>query len=63
VIWTRSRRQPDLTPRLRHWFGTAGFVEQAFHAPEDVMFSVGVHRLIDAPQPLRGHGVLFQFVT
>lgn len=62
VIWTRSRREPDLTPRIRHWLQAAAFVELAFHAPPDVMFSVGVHRFTGAPQPLAAHGSLFQFV-
>jgi hypothetical protein len=61
VIWTRTREAPDLTPTLRGWFAEAGFVEDAFEAPEGVRFSVGVHRLAAAPQPL-GEGRLFTFV-
>lgn len=30
VIWTRHRRLPDLTPRIRAWFTDAGFDEVAF---------------------------------
>lgn len=63
IVWTRSRRRPDLTPQLRHWFGLTGFVEEAFDAPDDVLFSVGVHRLVDAPHPLRVERRLFQFLT
>lgn len=44
VIWTRHRRPPDLTPRLRQWFAAAGFHEAAFEAPPATMISVGVHR-------------------
>ena len=33
VIWTRHRRKPDLTPRIRGWFRAASFVEVSFHAP------------------------------
>jgi hypothetical protein len=44
VIWTRGRREPDLTPRIRGWFSASGFIEQAFDAPEGVMFAVGVHQ-------------------
>jgi hypothetical protein len=48
VIWTRHRRPPDLTPRLRDWFATAGFAELAFDAPgEGTLIGVGVHRLRD----------------
>ncbi|MFG2064961.1 class I SAM-dependent methyltransferase family protein [Micromonospora sp. NPDC048871] len=44
VIWTRTRRAPDLTPAVRGWLAEAGFAEEAFTAPDDVLFSVGVHR-------------------
>jgi hypothetical protein len=63
VIWTRTRREPDLTLRIRCWLQTAAFVEHAFHAPPDVRFSVGVHHFTGAPQPLAPHGNLFQFVV
>ncbi len=62
VIWTRTRRAPDLTGRIRTWFGDAGFAEVAFHAPEDVLFSVGVHRLERDPPPWVGEGRMFRFV-
>lgn len=47
VIWTRHRREPDLTPRIRSWFGASGFDEVAFDAPETggTLVGVGVHRL------------------
>jgi hypothetical protein len=51
VIWTRSRRAPDLTPRVRAWFAEAGFAEEAFHAVEDTRFSVGVGRLTGPTAP------------
>lgn len=51
VIWTRSRRHPDLTPALRQWFAAAGFAELAFDAPDDVLFTVGVHRYAGGAQP------------
>ncbi len=63
VIWTRSRRAPDLTPTVRCWFKEVGFVEHAFHAPAGVLFSVGVHRFAGVPVPLSAPGRLFQFVT
>jgi hypothetical protein len=62
VIWTRTRRAPDLTPAVRSWFRAAGFVEQVFHAPDGVLFSVGVHRFVGGPQPLVPAGELFQFI-
>lgn len=60
VIWTRTRRQPDLTPAIRGWFAQAGFAEEAFDAPDDVLFSVGVHRFASRPQSL-GEGRMFRF--
>lgn len=45
VIWTRHRRAPDLTPRIREWFAAAGLQEATFDAPPgDGMMSVGVYR-------------------
>jgi hypothetical protein len=63
VVWTRSRRAPDLTPAIRGWLTGAGFAEQAFHAPHDALFSVGVHRFQGSPQPLAPSGTLFRFVA
>ncbi len=63
VIWTRSRRAPDLTPTLRCWLQEARLIEHAFHAPDGVLFSVGVHRFAGVPVPLSSSGRLFQFVT
>ncbi|RLP86345.1 SAM-dependent methyltransferase [Micromonospora sp. BL4] len=61
VIWTRTRRDPDLTPAVREWLRDAGFVEQAFHAPDDVRFAVGVHRFEGPPRPLDPPGAVFTF--
>jgi hypothetical protein len=63
VIWTRTRRAPDLTPAVRGWLAAAGFVEQAFHAPVDALFSVGVHRFGGVPRPLTSRGRLFRFLA
>ncbi|HEY6932815.1 MAG TPA: class I SAM-dependent methyltransferase, partial [Marmoricola sp.] len=52
VVWTRHRRDPDLTPTIRGWFANAGFEEVAFIAPEEKYWSVGVHRLVTRPRPL-----------
>ena len=50
VLWTRHRRPPDLTPRIRAWFGQAGFDEVAFDpVPTGTSGSVGVHRLRQVP--------------
>lgn len=52
AIWTRSRRPPDLTPRVRRWFAESGFSELAFVAPDDVLWSVGAARFGREPEPL-----------
>jgi hypothetical protein len=61
VIWTRSRRDPDLTPTIRSWFADYGFVQEAFDAPDDALFSVGVHRLVNPPAPATAGHVMFRF--
>jgi len=61
VIWTRSRRAPDLTPAVRGWFAEAGFRELAFDAPPGMLFTVGVHYFTGRPRPLDESGVLFAF--
>jgi Putative methyltransferase len=63
VIWTRSRRSPDVTPLLRARFAAAGFRELAFEAPEDVLFTVGVHRFEGQPVPEPGAGRMFSFIS
>lgn len=61
VIWTRSRRPPDLTPRVRRWFAAAGFSELAFVAPGDTLFSVGAARFEGRREPL-GTRRFFTFI-
>lgn len=62
VIWTRTRRPPDVTPDIRRWFGEAGFEEVAFDAPGETTWSVGTHRLAGPPRPLAAGQELFAFV-
>ena len=62
VVWTRHRREPDLTPAIRGWFTAAGFAEESFTAPDDRIWSVGVHRLTGPPRPLGEGRRLFSFV-
>jgi hypothetical protein len=46
VIWTRNRREPDLTPAVRSWFADAGFDEIAFEGPATATLTgIGVGRL------------------
>jgi hypothetical protein len=61
VIWTRHRRQPDLTPALRSWFDDAGFREIAFDTEEGTAFGVGSHRFAGDPRPFEPDHKLFTF--
>jgi hypothetical protein len=63
AIWTRHRREPDLTKDIRLWFADAGFEEVAFISPGAGRFSVGAHRLVAPPQPYVPDLHLFTFVT
>lgn len=61
VIWTRHRKSPDLTPRIRGWFRENDFEEEHFNAPDHAIYSVGVHRFVGEPQPLSAGQHLFTF--
>jgi hypothetical protein len=62
VLWSRGRHlQPDITVQIRSTFVDAGFIETAFHAPQDATFQIGADRYEGAAQQLaRGH--LFTFL-
>jgi hypothetical protein len=62
VIWTRHRRPPDLTPRIRAWFTDAGFDEVAFEPLDTAaLAAVGVGRLRRAASTALPAGPLFTF--
>jgi len=62
VIWTRHRRPPDLTPRIREWFAASGFDEVAFDAlATDRLMSVGASRLARPAATEPSGGRLFRF--
>jgi hypothetical protein len=61
VTWTRHRRPPDLTPRLRAWFAASGFEQSALDT--DAMTGVGACRLRHAPAGPPPPGPLFTFGT
>lgn len=63
VIWTRSRREPDLTPTIRRWLADTGFAERAFDAPPGALVSVGVHRFVGEPREAVPGQQLFEFVV
>jgi hypothetical protein len=62
VVWTRSRRDPDLTPAIRGWFGDAGFEGVAFTAPEGELHAVGVQQYSGDAVPLAEGERWFSFV-
>jgi hypothetical protein len=62
LIWTRSRRPPDLTPAIRGWLADSGFTELSFIAPPEVLGSVGTHRFDGEPVPLVPDQQLFRFL-
>ena len=62
VIWTRHRRPPDRTPRIRAWFSEAGFEEVAFDCEDGFLFGIGTHRFVGEPRPFRSGIRLFDFV-
>ena len=63
VIWTRHRRAPDLTPRIREWFRASGFEEVAFDTPDtEARTGVGVGRLAAAARAGPPAGPLFTFL-
>lgn len=61
VIWTRHRRDPDLTPKIAQWFATAGCVSTEFTSPGHGSYAVGTeqcqHATRHTPLPYR----LFSF--
>jgi hypothetical protein len=62
VLWTRHRRHPDLTPRIRQWFTAVGFAERAFDSPGPNQWSVGAHSFLGKPQPLALGARFFTFI-
>lgn len=63
VIWTRHRRPPDLTPRVREWFAASGFGEVAFDGlGADGLTGIGAGQLArPAPGASLPDGRLFTF--
>jgi SAM-dependent methyltransferase len=61
VIWTRSRRPPNLTPAIRRLFTGNGFREVDFVPIPDSLASVGVADLAAEPSTALPSGRLFTF--
>jgi Putative methyltransferase len=62
VIWTRHRREPDMTVTIRRWLEEAGFQNTSYDpVPDsDTLGTVGVAIFRGETQPLRGEH-LFTF--
>jgi hypothetical protein len=61
VVWTRHRRDPDLTPTVRAWFEETRFEEISFEGADDVPFGVGSARFVGRPAPYRPERRMFRF--
>ncbi len=46
----------------RRWFADSGFEDVAFVGPDDLLFGVGMHRLVAAPAACPPNPQLFWFV-
>jgi hypothetical protein len=56
----RTRRDPDRTTPIRHWFAESGCTELAFDTAES-FFGVGTHRFTGEPLPFDPDVRLFEF--
>jgi hypothetical protein len=63
VIWTRHRKDPDLTLAIRSWFTGAGFAQTGFTSPGPGRFAVGSCRLTRPPRALEPGARLFTFLA
>ena len=63
VLWTRTRREPDLTPRIRAHLAERGFREVGFVAPEGLLITVGAALYEGQPRPLDARARLFTFLV
>lgn len=62
IVWTRHRREPDLTPRIRQWFDEVGCEPIAFVSPGAGQFAIGVERLVRQDPSATLPDRLFRFV-
>ena len=64
VIWSRGRHRGDLNPRIRGWFGAAGFTEIDYaELQSDRLPALGAVRYEGArPDPIGPGGRVFTFI-
>jgi hypothetical protein len=61
VVWTRHRRDPDLTPTIRSWFAGAGCRSVRFESPGTAKFAVGAEIHLGPTLPDPPQARLFSF--
>ncbi len=61
VIWTRHRKPPNLTIKIRQWFAKHRFEEIAFVSPANT-WGVGAHRFAGSHLPFTPDIKLFTFL-
>lgn len=61
VIWTRHRREPDITPKIRGWFDAAGYSSTKFVSPGIGSFAIGCERRITTTDETQLPEQLFTF--
>ncbi len=61
AIWTRTRKDPDLTPTIRNWFTQAGFAELGFDTEAGFQYAVGTNLLTGSARAYRPDVRLFSF--
>ena len=62
IVWTRNRREPDATPKIRKLFIDNGFKELEFIAPDNNTYSIGVSEFKGTPKPFDSNVRLFTFI-
>jgi hypothetical protein len=62
VIWTRTRKAPDITAAICRWFEDDGLDRLAFVAPPEAAYAVAAHRYPGPSRPLRPGERMFTFV-
>jgi hypothetical protein len=63
IIWTRHRREPDLTGQIRNWLVQGGFAPLSFDGPDTPsLFGIGTARLVAQPLPWQKGHRFFTFV-
>ena len=63
IVWTRHRRDPDLTPSIRRWFDEVGCAAQSFRSPGPNGYAVGTETFVHARRPSPLPRRLFSFVA